>query len=338
MNALKKFEQSQSLEAGDLAETIASRDHNNLYLTSLLFADQERYRAFCSQYAVMRVIDDIVDAMPILFGSPDVSCVPRVSAMLDGWTEVVDSLYRGEPVDSIAGETSDDENETEALAASLRIAQSKFPVPQSLWSNFFRSMNRDLYSRRFATELDFEDYCEGASAAPTTIYLYLLASRRESDGVYRIQADFPLLTAGSLLGSFAYLAHIIRDMAEDAAHQLVYVSDESFVQCQMSIDDLMRDASRRQSSDRLRELVKILAERSRTSLREARLLLEPHWGNMEADCAVILRLITRVYEATLEKIERNGFEVMNGTHALTPAEKTALLHEAMRSAVHAAQD
>src|SRR3989304_6508483 len=45
-------------------ERLARRNRPYLYQVARYFQDREKYRAFCSTYASMRVIDDEIDSIP----------------------------------------------------------------------------------------------------------------------------------------------------------------------------------------------------------------------------------------------------------------------------------
>jgi phytoene/squalene synthetase len=77
-----------------VAEAIAARDANNLYRASCFFQNPERYRSFCAQYAIMRVIDDRIDALParVSLTPPEVAAERDV---VDAWRSAVEAVYDG---------------------------------------------------------------------------------------------------------------------------------------------------------------------------------------------------------------------------------------------------
>ena len=149
-----------------VAEEIAAKDLNNLYLTSCWFVDPERYRAFCALYAVMRVVDDRIDAIPARreLGDPDRD---REHAVVDAWDVALRAaIAGGASADQIA---ACDHPQTVPLLEVAGEAMRRFPVPWELWRNFFAAMHQDIDHPRFATYPQFLDYTEGVSVAPTTM-------------------------------------------------------------------------------------------------------------------------------------------------------------------------
>jgi phytoene/squalene synthetase len=320
--------QLRPVHSQDTAERIASHDRNNLYLTSCLFADANRYDAFCAQYAVMRVIDDRIDAIPLADGVPDRAAAAESAGLLRAWRTAYRAIEGNR--ESCAAVLQPHGPDAVALASSLRASLARFPVPAILWSRFFEAMARDLRTRRFPTYRSFERYCEGASCSPTTIYLYLLASHPGPGGVYTVASSFPLMEAGRRLGRFAYLGHILRDLAEDTRLGLSYLADEDLTRHRLTHQLLRADADRGRSSAELRALVREIAARAKSELRLATALLVPHWRTLAPDCARILRLIVRIYERVLERIELREGEVMDGAHLLTALERQELVAAALR--------
>jgi phytoene/squalene synthetase len=80
-----------------VAEAIAARDANSLYRASCFFQDPERYRSFCAQYAIMRVIDDRIDALParVSLTPPEIAAEREV---VDAWRNAVEAIYEGQNV------------------------------------------------------------------------------------------------------------------------------------------------------------------------------------------------------------------------------------------------
>lgn len=314
------------------AEAIAARDHNNLYLTSCFFQDPERYKAFCAFYALMRIVDDRIDEIPdrALLPEPRRS---REHEVVEAWERSVLSSYEGlrpsrEMVEGC--EHPDADAVLEAFARSV----GEFPVPRDLWVNFFRSMRWDIDHDRFATWNDFVTYAEGASVSPTTIYLVLLASGPEhSLGRRTLPDGIDLNRCGRELGIFAYVAHIIRDIAEDlrvGRRGLVYLTREDMKRHGVTEDALRADLRRGRARRATRSLVADLVGRARSHLAAGRTSMARLSGNTGSDCAFILELVVTMYERVIDKIEACGFDPMTGRHRLTAVEKEKVVLEVAR--------
>ncbi len=313
----------------EVAAAISARDLNNLYLTSCYFTDRERFQAFCGLYALMRVIDDRVDAITDRTALPDGERAQE-HGVVDAWASAFVSAVCGAEVsrqDLLACESADAPLLLDAAALSMHL----FPVPLALWQNFFRAMHADLDQARFATYAEFLDYTEGASVAPTTIYLYLLAAQRQGDdGPYLLPEDFDLIECGRHLGTFAYLAHILRDLAEDlaaTAEGLVYLATEDLLAFGLDEAALREDLAAGRARPALHALVAELVARSRSHLEAGRALLEPLAGRLSPDCAFILELIVTLYDRILGRIEAADHDPMRGAHQLTLEQKHEIAAE-----------
>lgn len=303
------------------AEAIAAKDQNNLYLVSRYFADPERYRSFCAHYAIMRLVDDRIDAIPSRGElSPEAKAFEH--GVVEFWERTVEACRAGAaPVVSDVPEGLHVPDLLHAFADASR----RFPVPEALWRNFFRAMHRDLECQRFATYLDFLDYAEGAAVAPTTIYLYQVASRSSASGEpYRLPEGFDLLGSGRNLGIFAYLGHILRDVAADLAtgrEGLLYLATDDLEAFGITERMLFDDLAKRQASPQVRALVGELVERARAFLKQGRKLLGALDGTLTPDCAFILELIVTLYEAVVERIVACSCDPFAGKHHLSVGDK-----------------
>lgn len=307
-----------------VAEAIAARDNNNLYRACYFFRDVERYQAFCAYYAVMRVVDDRVDSLPSRAAlSPDELAVEY--RILQNWHQAVSACQRGErpvlgqsPLDTFGHQQAGD------LLQALADAFRRFPAPIDLWNNFFEAMNRDVEHVRFATYQEFLRYAEGATVAPTTIGLFLLAAQRQDDGQYRPPSNFDLVRCGRALGRFAYLGHILRDLPDDLVdgeEGMLYLAADDMRQFQLTETMLFDNLAAGRSGEALRNLTAELVQRARDALAEGQSHLAAFKGQLDRDCAFILQLVIAIYKAVLNKIVACGYDTLARRHRLTSGEK-----------------
>jgi len=314
--------------AHEVTEAIASRDRNNLYVTSSFFRDPIKYRAFCAYYALMRVVDDRIDNLP----SPSSRCAELRKRELDvvaAWERVVRSSCRDiHPTASMLA--SCDFAEAEAVCESFIASYRVFPVPIRLWTNFFAAMRSDLVASEFVRWSDFLTYAEGATVAPTTIYLSLIVARRDvTMGSCEFPRGFDLYNCGRHLGLFAYLGHIIRDLAADitsTATRLCLVREDMLAHG-VSPEILRSEALNRRASPATRRLVGQLLQRARRHLAQGRALVELIHGSLDSDCRFILELINSMYEHIIAKIESTGCDPMAKRHHLTQREQAEIVHQ-----------
>lgn len=317
-----------SVSALERAITIASRDANNLYLTSLYFADKHRYWAFCAFYAVMRVVDDRVDELDSR-SEDGRSAQERVRRFVESWRAGIEAILSNGTPDAGPSAGTDPATATvdPELIEAFAWAYRHFPVPASLWKNFFDAMIADIDRPRFATYAEFLDYSEGATVAPTTIFLYLIVAQRGDEPVYRVSEDFQLIECGRSLGIFAYLAHILRDLALDLGvgeEGLIYLATEDMAAHGVDEALLFENLEQGRSSDRVRRLAEEIAERSRQAMVEGVDLLAPVVPTLAPDGRFILDLIVGIYAAILDRVEEVGYDLFLGTHHLSLDDKMAL--------------
>ena len=151
-----------------VTEAIASKDHNNLYITSSFFKDRNKYKAFCAFYAVMRIVDDRIDNLSLTVKQNKESQKKELE-IVDAWEQVVILCHRNIYPTS-AQLAACDFIDADAVCEALIEAFKKFPVQIKLWANFFEAMRSNFVAGEFEKWTNFLDYAEGVSVAPTTIY------------------------------------------------------------------------------------------------------------------------------------------------------------------------
>jgi phytoene/squalene synthetase len=269
----------------------------------------------------MRVIDDRVDELP---QDPARFDCAREHLVLRSWEEALFAVAGGNALPPGLADRCG-MAEARLLVTGAAAAMERFPFPHSLWRNFFLAMHRDVEQARFESYREFLEYTEGASVAPTSIYLYLVAAADTTDsGVYRLPEGFDLIRCGRHLGVFSYLAHILRDMALDlqtGERGLLYLAREDLDRFGLDETMLREDLEKGQARKSLRELAAELAHRAHTARDLGIAYLDALDGVMEPDCAFILEIILEIYVQALEKIAAVSFDPMTGKHHLSLEEK-----------------
>lgn len=307
-------------EARRVCEAVTARDGSNLYFVSRLFRERERYEAFIAMYAIMRVIDDLVDAVP-----DKAALTPAARAALhdelNGWERRIRAAYQGTPADL-------------ALDRGLAAAAQAFPVPLTHWLDFLSAMRFDVDTARFPDFAAFLGYCRGATVAPTAIFVYLICAEPAADGIYRCgHLDFAL--AGHELGIFAYLAHILRDVAPDlraGGAGLVYLATADLRAHGLDEDDLRRFVASGRGDARWRNLVGELCARAQEFRVRGEQLARGEYARLPSDRALVFRLIVEVYILLLERIQADADAVLRPEPVVSASDRAALVRDAALAA------
>lgn len=317
---------AQHMDSYRVAESIAARDNNNLYITSSFFRDRTKYTAFCAFYAVMRIVDDRIDNLPQV-KKQNAETQKHELEVVDAWEQLVVSCHQG-IFPTAAQIEACDFREAEAVSESAMEAFRSFPVPIQFWTNFFDAMRSDLVLEDLDCWSDFLEYSEGATVAPTTIYLYLITMQWNSDRkLYELPEGTDIIDCGRCLGLFAYLAHIMRDLAEDlkSMNTRLCITCEDMIAHDVSLESMRMEAMEMKTSPATRELMFVLLQRSRVYLVQGRKYVSQLQDVLDNDCRFILDLITTMYEHIIDKLEWTGCDPMTKQHYLSRAEKTQIV-------------
>ncbi len=274
------------------AAEVTTQSRSNFFF-AFLFMPKERRQAIYAVYAYCRVIDDIVDS-----DDP----VDRKEAALVAWEdELRAAFFDGRP--------------QHPVAIALAQAHRKFGVRYDDALLVLRGCQADLHKRRYATWAELYEYCYHVASAVGLMCIELFGCTHPGSRQYAVH-----------LGQALQLTNILRDIAEDAERDRIYVPQEALREFGLSDADIL--AGKRNTSSLW--LVRHLAARARREYSLARQSLP------SADRRALMpaEIMGSIYFALLEEVERRGDAVLvNGPRLkLSSRRKIA---RALHAVVHA---
>lgn len=254
---------------------IAQHSQTN-FAYAFFFLSPERRQALNAVYAYCRLIDDIVDG-----NDPDE--VKR--AALSAWRT---ALLRAFDRTSGPAPTTD----LHPVARDLQQAQRRFGLRYEDALAVLVGCETDLHKRRYATWEETYDYCYHVASSVGLLCIALFGCTHPKSRDYAIH-----------LGHALQLTNILRDIAEDATRDRLYIPLEALAPFGLTESDLMSGQplppDKHAAAGRLLSAV---ARRAREEFRKAR----------EARTAIDRRallpaeIMGAVYAAILTQVESRG--------------------------------
>ncbi|MEQ5775542.1 squalene/phytoene synthase family protein [Thalassospira sp. NFXS8] len=237
---------------------LAAAKNANLYRAAMRL-NPARQRFFLAAYASMRVIDDIVDD-----GFLEKSDAERDNLrddtfdIIDRWQDQIEAakVMADNPwpdVGPLPGPVYD--------ALTLTLGESDLSVDP--WVKLAEALRKDVAEDPLDEWDDFIAYCEGATAAPASIFVYLLSARYDDEIGYVSNLTASPLYHARDMAIFCYVIHILRDLPIDVKgpDRLVTIPGEMLLAADISIGEI-RNAIGQQNYDALNVLGTFMLEKA----------------------------------------------------------------------------
>lgn len=273
---------------------IARREAKNFYYAFVALPLPKR-NAICAIYAFMRQADDLADDETLSRSDRR----SRLDAWLTAWRAA-----------SLGGETND------PVFVAVRDATVRYAIPLTLLDELVAGVTMDLDS--------------GDGDAPDTYakftdlyrYCYLVAS---VVGLVCIRifgyTDPSAEKLAEETGIAFQLTNILRDVAEDAERNRVYLPLEDLTAHGVELESLLhRAAGARPTADE-RALLKEVGQRAERYYESAQDLMPL----IDRESRPALWVLVRIYHALLKRIERAQFDVFSQRVSVPMVEKLAIL-------------
>jgi phytoene synthase len=190
-----------------------------------------------------------------------------------------------------------------AMHVALADAMRRYPIRRDALEKLVDGGLQDLALTRYATFEELRGYCEKVAGAVGIACIGVYGS----DDAERAET----------LGIALQLINIMRDVREDWELGRVYLPQDELASYGVSEDDI---AAGRVTPE-WTALMAFQAERARAHLREGLKLLE----SLDRRSALCVAAFAGLYEATLDRIEANGWDVFGERPRLSAPAKLAVV-------------
>ncbi len=272
---------------------IARREARNFYY-AFIALPKPRRNAICAVYAFMRQADDISDDETL---SPE-ERQARLHNWLADWREA-----------SASGKTTD------LVFRAVLDATQRFSIPRELLDELVAGTAMDL--ERAATDAP-DTY---ATFNDLYRYCYLVAS---VVGLVCIRifgySDPRAEKLAEETGVAFQLTNILRDVAEDAERNRVYLPLEDLAAHRVSLDALLHRMPGTPPSENERALLEEIAKRAANFYRSAQKLVPL----IDRESRPALRVLVNIYHALLERIRSADYDVFSRRASVPVTRKLAI--------------
>ena len=220
----------------------------------------------------------------------------------------------------------------DATFVALADARQQFPIPTDALKALVDGGIQDTEQARYASFEELRLYCTRVAGAVgrACVAVYGPRSRLSAEGTSRrvggaegagSPSEPTAAERAETLGIALQLINIMRDVAEDWQLGRIYLPGDELARFGVDEDDI----AEARVSPEWRELMTFQAERARAHLEAGLTLLDA----LDRRSAACVGTFAELYRATLERIERNGFDVFGGPPTLSPVTKLRVVGAAL---------
>lgn len=277
-----------------VCRTIARREAKNFYYAFVALPKPKR-NAICAVYAFMRQADDLADDESVSVDERH----KRLSAWIAGWR-----------VASAGGETSD------PVFIALLDAMVRFEIPLSLLDELVAGVTMDLDCANgnapdtYATFEDLYKYCYLVASVVGLVCIRIF-------GYTDVRAE----KLAEETGIAFQLTNILRDVAEDAERNRVYLPLVDLKAHGVELESILHREKNAAPTSRERALLKEIGRLAETYYKSGQALMP--LINKESRPA--LWVLVSIYHALLKRIERADFDVFSKRVSVPLREKLFIL-------------
>ena len=281
-------------EAYAACRAIAKREAKNFYY-AFLALPRARRNAICAIYAFMRQADDLADDESIP--------LDERRRRLDEWLGAWRVASTGAPT-------------TDPVFIAVRDATRRYNIPLKLLDELVAGVTLDLGHaadgppETYATFADLYHYCYLVASVVGLVCIRIFGYR-----------DLRAERLAEETGIAFQLTNILRDVAEDAARNRVYLPLKNLVQHKVPLDALLHHPPSAPPTPAERELFAAIARLAERFYGQARLLLPL----VDPPSRPALWVLVSIYHALLERIKRANYDVFSRRAAVPTWQKLAIL-------------
>ena len=203
-------------------------------------------------------------------------------------------------------ERVDFEEFQEPVYVALSHVINQFNIPVEYFNSLLSGMEMDLSKVRYKNFSELEGYCYRAASVVGLICIHVFGFKDERAEQCAIS-----------LGMAMQLTNICRDVRDDFQLGRIYIPEDEMLR--FGYSEKLLGAL--QATDEFSELMKYQIARARIYFVDGMRIVD----YLERDAKACTYLLGNLYVALLDRIERNGYDVLSTRISLTLSEKLFLL-------------
>ena len=278
-------------------KNIAANSNANFFHAAKLLPIY-RQNFFFATYAAMRIMDDLVDEVFLTRVKEDRDLKRAgMRVKLKQWLVQTTKLENNDgPLDPDI-----------ILALSNTLGRSDMGVWH--WQALGTSLKSDIEETEIRTWNDFLDYCHGATVAPASIFIYLLASSYTLNDGYKYGLSKPPEFYAKDLAIYCYIVHILRDLAKDAGASPRLITIPLDIFKNIGLDRTVLSDAIEQKSIMIEELTKVLIKRALPYRNSGHKMLKEICCNLGEIESIALNRLISIYDFLFDAASKKNSKI-----------------------------